>query len=215
LRARGIHFDRYTAAVKQLDPPRLLESRPSYRLLDVASGQRRLKFGMAANFDKLDISEALGHEMANACMAHGEPPSTAAGYRSGISSATRSCLSAARSSRRSPRLRFGCGAILYRRRSCCIGATQPGSQQREGPTTSSQPASFSRHRWRSEIAALTLTFGATSFASTQRNCSARRSTTAPDPPPIDYDAWPLYRGLDQALTDGTLRRTYSGWVSMR
>ena len=65
-------------------------------------------------------------------------------------------------------------------------------------------ASFSRHRWRSGIAALTLTFGATSFASTQRNCSARRSTTAPDPPPIDYDAWPLYRGLDQALTDSTL-----------
>jgi transcriptional regulator with XRE-family HTH domain len=68
LRSAASHFDRYTAAVKQLDPPRLFESRPSYRLLDVSLPGQRLDFGMAAYFDKLDVSETLGHEMAIACM---------------------------------------------------------------------------------------------------------------------------------------------------
>jgi transcriptional regulator with XRE-family HTH domain len=68
LRAGSSHFDRYTAAVKQLEPPRLFESRPSYRLLDVSLAERKLRFGMAAYFDKLDVSEALGHEMAIACI---------------------------------------------------------------------------------------------------------------------------------------------------
>ena len=47
-------------------PPALFESRPSYRLLGVSLGDRRLDFGLAAYFDKLDVSEALGHEMAGA-----------------------------------------------------------------------------------------------------------------------------------------------------
>ncbi len=78
LRSTGVRFDRYTAAVKHLDPPQLFESRPSYRLLDVSLGDRQLGFGMAAYFDKLDVSEALGHEMAVACMGAGSLPVPAA-----------------------------------------------------------------------------------------------------------------------------------------
>jgi len=70
LRAVGQHFDRYTSAVKHLEPPRLFESRPSYRLLDASVTGRKLGFGLAAYFDKLDVSEAVGHEMAAACMGH-------------------------------------------------------------------------------------------------------------------------------------------------
>jgi hypothetical protein len=69
LRIAGSRFDHYTSAVKHLDPPQLFESRPSYRLLDAALGRRRLGFGLAAYFDKLDVSEALGHELAAVCMA--------------------------------------------------------------------------------------------------------------------------------------------------
>lgn len=79
------HFDSYTSAVKHVDPPRLFESRPSYRLLgaDLAAGQMR--FGLAAYFDKLDVSEAVGHELAAACLAHGaEPPRTAAALRDAL-----------------------------------------------------------------------------------------------------------------------------------
>ncbi|MDQ4039760.1 MAG: helix-turn-helix domain-containing protein [Actinomycetota bacterium] len=69
LRSVGVRFDRYTSALKHLDSPQLFESRPSYRLLDASLADRRLGFGLAAYFDKLDISETLGHELAAACMA--------------------------------------------------------------------------------------------------------------------------------------------------
>lgn len=74
------HFDRYTSAVKHLDPPRLFESRPSYRLLSASLPTRELGFGLAAYFDKLDVSEALGHELAVACLdkRRGLPSSTEA-----------------------------------------------------------------------------------------------------------------------------------------
>jgi transcriptional regulator with XRE-family HTH domain len=68
LRVGTTHFERYTSAIKHLDPPSLFESRPSYRLLGASLADRQLNFGLAAYFDKLDISEALGHEMAIAAM---------------------------------------------------------------------------------------------------------------------------------------------------
>lgn len=79
LRASGVHFDRYTTAIRHLDPPSLFESRPSYRLIGGTPGTGRLRFGMAAYFDKLDISETVGHELAAACMGLGAiPPSPSA-----------------------------------------------------------------------------------------------------------------------------------------
>ena len=62
-------FDHYTSAVKCLDRPQLFESRPSYRLLDASLTNQRLGFGLAPYFDKLDVSESLGHELAGVCMA--------------------------------------------------------------------------------------------------------------------------------------------------
>ena len=75
LRTAGLRFERYTSALKHVSPPTLFESRPSYRLLDVSLTSQRLKFGMAAYFDKLDVSEAIAHEMASVCMASGLPNS--------------------------------------------------------------------------------------------------------------------------------------------
>jgi transcriptional regulator with XRE-family HTH domain len=66
--APGLWFDRYTSAIRHLDPPRLFESRPSYRLLGDQLGAGTLHFGLAAYFDKLDVCEALGHELAIACL---------------------------------------------------------------------------------------------------------------------------------------------------
>ncbi len=75
--APGQWFDRYTSAIQHLDPPRLFESRPSYRLLSDQLSGNALHFGLVAYFDKLDISEALGHELAIACLRehHGVPHS--------------------------------------------------------------------------------------------------------------------------------------------
>jgi transcriptional regulator with XRE-family HTH domain len=78
----GTHFDTYTAAVRHVDPPRLFESRPSYRLFGADLPGRHMSFGLAAYFDKLDVSETVGHELAAACLAHGaEPPRTADALR--------------------------------------------------------------------------------------------------------------------------------------
>lgn len=68
LRVPGHQFDRYTSAVRYLDPPRLFENRPSYRLLDLewAGGTGLMRFGLGDYFAKLDISEAIGHEIASA-----------------------------------------------------------------------------------------------------------------------------------------------------
>jgi hypothetical protein len=68
LRSPDLYFDRYTSAIRHLDPPRLFESRPSYRLAGGSIAARAMDFGLAAYFDKLDVSEALGHEIAIACM---------------------------------------------------------------------------------------------------------------------------------------------------
>ena len=49
-------------------------------LLSASLADRRLGFGLAAYFDKLDVSESLGHELAGVCMADPAllaPPSTA------------------------------------------------------------------------------------------------------------------------------------------
>ncbi|MFC8044710.1 helix-turn-helix domain-containing protein [Nocardia sp. NPDC057353] len=70
LRLRDIPFETYSTAVRHLDPPRLFESRPSYRYLGGTISDGSMNFGLAAYFDKLDVSEALAHETAAACLAH-------------------------------------------------------------------------------------------------------------------------------------------------
>ncbi|TCC53464.1 hypothetical protein E0H75_07170 [Kribbella capetownensis] len=71
LRAPGHAFSRYTAAIRYLRKPALFENRHSYRLTDIewSEGAGRMTFGLATFFDKLDVSEPLGHEAAAAELA--------------------------------------------------------------------------------------------------------------------------------------------------
>ncbi|GGL24987.1 helix-turn-helix domain-containing protein [Nocardia jinanensis] len=73
LRIPSTPFETYSSAVKHLDPPQLFESRPSYRYLGGSMSSRAMNFGLATYFDKLDVSEALAHELAAATMNHTEP----------------------------------------------------------------------------------------------------------------------------------------------
>src|SRR6266487_592612 len=68
MRVPGQQYDRYTSAIRYLDPPSLFENRTSYRLLGLAwTGLTgAMRFGLATYFDKIDISEAVGHELAQA-----------------------------------------------------------------------------------------------------------------------------------------------------
>ena len=54
LRAATERFDRYTAAIKRLDPPSLFESRPSYRLLGADLSERRLESKTLPNSAQLE-----------------------------------------------------------------------------------------------------------------------------------------------------------------
>ncbi len=69
-RAPGQQYDRYTSAIRYVDPPALFENRPSYRLLDASWGDDigAMSFSLATYFDKLDVSETLGHEQAAAAL---------------------------------------------------------------------------------------------------------------------------------------------------
>ncbi|MGH3773484.1 MAG: helix-turn-helix domain-containing protein, partial [Pseudonocardiaceae bacterium] len=78
-------FDHYTSAMRHVDPPRLFESRPSYRLLGEQLDGGALRFGLAAYFDKIDVSEALGHELAIACLReHNGVPDSVESLRDGL-----------------------------------------------------------------------------------------------------------------------------------
>jgi transcriptional regulator with XRE-family HTH domain len=208
LRSSGRHFDRYTAAVKQLDPPRLFESRPSYRLLDVALNQRRLDFGMAAYFDKLDLSEALGHEMTIACMAHHDGLPTSAEL-----------------SGRLPFRDLIGDPFATDRRAIVPAITTLTIRLRRHPL----PPTFLLH-WRDPARVATAggtydvipagEFQPSSVALWDRGADfdlwrnivreyAEELLGAPEhdgtrSAPIDYGAWPLYRELDQAFADGTM-----------
>ncbi len=74
LRIPGKQFERYTSAIRYLDSPSLFENRPSYRLLGLAwtAGTGAMRFGLATYFDKLDVSEAVGHELAEARMRNSD-----------------------------------------------------------------------------------------------------------------------------------------------
>ena len=73
LRAPGRRFSRYTSAIRYLDAPKLFENRPSYRLLDVdlTGDVPGMQFGLATYFDKLDLSEAVAHELAGSVEGQG------------------------------------------------------------------------------------------------------------------------------------------------
>lgn len=75
LRTSGTRFVRYTSAIKHVSPPALFWSGPGYRLLDVVLASDRLEFGLGTFFGRLDVSEALGHELSALCLADGLPSS--------------------------------------------------------------------------------------------------------------------------------------------
>jgi transcriptional regulator with XRE-family HTH domain len=65
----GAPYDRYSRAVRDLARPRLFENRPGYRLLDVDWSVQRLSFAYTSYFESvIDVSTALGHELAAASL---------------------------------------------------------------------------------------------------------------------------------------------------
>ncbi len=207
LRARDRRFDRYTAAVKQLEPPRLFESRPSYRLLDVSLAERKLRFGMAAYFDKLDVSEALGHEMAIACMGNQTDSSDAVARRGQhpfrdliadpFAPECRAIVPAITTLtirlRRHPRP----PTFMLHWRDPARVATAGGTYD-VIPAGEFQPSSIALWDRRGDFDLwrnIVREYAEELLGEPEHD--GTRST------PINYGAWPLYRELDEALAQGT------------
>jgi hypothetical protein len=213
LRSNTQRFERYTSAIRHLSPPRLFESRPSYRLLDAAIGAGRLRFGLGAYFDKLDVSEALSHELAATCMAlrNDVAPAQLAGRLP-----FRDLIGNPFDTRRRPVIP-GVATLTIRVRRYPAEPTvllhwrDPAKVANTAgiyhviPAGEFQPSSvalWDRHNdfdlWRNIVREYS-----EELLGTPEHDGTRSQ-------PIDYDAWPLYRDLQQARHDGELAVFFLG-----
>ena len=205
LRAPGKQFDRYTSAIRYLDSPALFENRPSYRLhgLAWASGTGAMRFGVATYFDKLDISEAVGHELAAARMRGTGGKITPADlpFRSLIGDPFdfgRRAVLPAITTLTLRRRSNGTASFLLHWRDPAKVATAAGLYD-VIPAGEFQPSSIAPYDqandfdiWRN----IAREYSEELLGAPEHDGS--RST------PIDYDAWPFYRQLGQARTEGKL-----------
>jgi hypothetical protein len=205
----GQWFDSYTSAIRHLDPPRLFESRPSYRLLGEQLGTGSLHFGLAAYFDKLDVSEALGHELAIACLRRNngvpdsaEPLCDALPFRTLIGDpfdfARRAIIPAVTTLTIRLRRYPAEPSFLLHWRDPAKVATAAGVYD-VIPAGEFQPASvalWDRRNdfdlWRNIVREYS-----EELLGTPEHDGTRSK-------PIDYDAWPLYRELEGAQAAGAL-----------
>jgi transcriptional regulator with XRE-family HTH domain len=206
LSAPGQRFDRYTSAIRHLDPPRLFESRPSYRLLGEQLSVGGLRFGLGAYFDKIDVSEALGHELAIACLHehNGVPKSLREElpFRALIGDpfdpARRAIIPAVTTLTIQLRRYPAEPSFLLHWRDPAKVATAAGVYD-VIPAGEFQPASvaiWDRRNdfdlWRNIVREYS-----EELLGTPEHDGTRSK-------PIDYDSWPLYRELEHAQTTGTL-----------
>jgi hypothetical protein len=212
LRTSDYYYDRYTAAIRYLEAPTLFENRPSYRLLQVGWNQSsggELVFGPAAYFDKLDICETLGHEFAAAWLTHESDASQTAaiGWRhlplrrvigDPFDLSTRAVIPAI-TTLTLIRAADGTTTFLLHWRDPTKVATAGGLYD-VIPAGEFQPASVSPYDiandfdlWRNIVREYS-----EELLGTPEHDGSRSH-------PIDYERWPLYRGLQRARTLGTVR----------
>lgn len=206
LRSPGHQFEDYTTAVRYIDRPALFENRTSYRLLglrwDGDSG--RMSFGLANYFDKLNVAEALGHELAEMSLSRGDEIGMVdLPFRSLVGNpfdtARRAALPAVTTLTLRRRRTHGDATFLLHWRDPAKVATAAGIYD-VIPAGEFQPSSMSPFDqdndfdlWRSIV----------------RECSeellGEPERDGSQSEPIDYAGWPFYRTLQLAREDGRLR----------
>jgi transcriptional regulator with XRE-family HTH domain len=207
LRSPGHQYERYTLAIRGLSPPVLFENRPSYRLMgiDWSPGAPRLIFGLATYFDKLDVCEATGHELATAARRRGaDRPSWAdlpfraligdpfdLGCRAVLPAVTTLTL-------RRDAARGTATFLLHWRESDKVATA--GGLFDAIPAGEFQPSSLSPwdqandfDLWRNIVRE----FSEELLGNPEHDGSSSE--------PIDYDGWPLFRALAEAERQGKLR----------
>jgi transcriptional regulator with XRE-family HTH domain len=202
-------FDSYTSTIRHLDPPRLFESRPSYRLLgEQLAASRTLHFGLSTYFEKLDVSEALGHELAVACISRGEVPTSpnavwdSTPFRTMIEDpfdpARRAIIPAVTTLTIRLRRYPAPPTFLLHWRDPAKVATAAGVYD-VVPAGEFQPASVDLWDRRNDFDVwrnIVREYSEELLGMPEHDGTRSR--------PIDYDGWPLYRALGQAQQAGSL-----------
>ncbi|GAA3881323.1 hypothetical protein GCM10022243_52390 [Saccharothrix violaceirubra] len=194
LRAPGRAFSRYSAAFRRPAPPRLFENRPSYRLLDVGPGARRLTFVSTMYFDKLDVSAALEHEFA----ASDDP---APPFRSLVGDPFDLGRRAVGASIGTLTIRRGDPPTFFLLFRDPARVASGGDQYGVLPGGEFQPAGSLRadlDLWRNTVR---------EYSEELLGEPEHDGTTGR---PLDYDAWPFYRDLTAARVDGGLSAHVTG-----
>lgn len=206
-------FPQYTSAIRYLSPPSLFENRPSYRLLDASwdsSGQATLQFGLATFFDKIDISEALSHELAAAVLGGASPTLPRLPFRSLLSqpfdlSARMACTAIdTLTIRRDSTDGSGTFFLLARDPAHVVSG---GGQYCVVPAGEFQPASIAPVCMRDDLDLwrnIVREYSEELLGQPEHDGSSGR--------PLDYECWPLYRAMQRARESGRLRAYVLGVV---
>jgi hypothetical protein len=198
-------FPSYSSAIRYLSPPALFENRPCYRLLGATLGghaQARLRFGQSCYFDKIDVSEALVHELSSA-MINTTDSRLELPFRSLISDPFDLALRAVNTSivtltiRRDPT--SGESTFFLLRRNPAKVATG-GGEYSLIPAGEFQPASVSPDSVLSDLNIwrnIVREYSEELLGQPEHDGSSGR--------PIDYDHWPFFRAMQKARERRELR----------
>jgi hypothetical protein len=208
LRTQRQTFPSYSSAIRYLSPPALFENRPCYRLLEAnlsaRSGDARacLRFGQSCYFDKIDVSEALVHELFSA-MLNGTDSRLELPFRSLISDPFDLAVRAVNTSivtltiRRDPA--SGEATFFLLRRDPTKVVTG-GGEYCLIPSGEFQPASVSPESvladlniWRNIVRE----YSEELLGQPEHDGSTGR--------PVDYEHWPFFRAMQKARERGELR----------
>lgn len=205
LRTRLQTFPSYSSAIRYLSPPALFENRPCYRLLGVYFGnntQARFRFGQSCYFDKIDVSEALSHELSSAVI-NGTPSWSELPFRSLISDPYDLAIRSVNNSittltiRRDPDI--GQASFFLLRRDptkVVIGGGEYGLV----PGGEFQPASISPDSLLSDLSIwrnLVREYSEELLGQPEHDGSSGRA--------LDYERWPFFQAMQKARERGDLR----------
>lgn len=214
LREDGSRFGSYASALAALDRPGLFENRSCYRLLDAAAsaGGAQLRFGPGRYFDMVNVCEATAHEFAADTLARGSagPGPTPAGLplRALIGDPTdvrrrRVMVAVCTLVLRVDRASGDASMLLHWRDPARV--VSGGGLYQVAPAGMFQPSHDAAWNqvndfdlWRSVVRELS-----EELLGTGEDYRSDRA-------PIDYDQWPFYASLAQAIEAGSLRVYWLG-----
>jgi hypothetical protein len=205
LRTRRQTFPSYSSAIRYLSPPALFENRPCYRLLEASlSGRTQacLRFGQSCYFDKIDVSEALVHELSSTII-NGTDSRLELPFRSLISDPFDLAVRAVNTSivtltiRRDPA--SGESTFFLLRRDPTKVVTG-GGEYCLIPSGEFQPASVSPDSILSDLSIwrnIVREYSEELLGQPEHDGSSGRA--------VDYEHWPFFRAMQKARERGELR----------